>query len=87
MRPTGMFTIREVADASGMPVRQVRHMVDMGRLPYSQWDFYSERYLGREALARLEAFGIRVDRSKLPTATAAHAADSTSSTQDSENES
>lgn len=90
MTPPGLYTIAQVATAAGMQLRALRHLVDAGRLPYSQWERNAERYLTNAALARLESFGIRVDRDLLraaTTATTAHASSEPSSTQDSENES
>lgn len=89
----GLYTIAAVADAAGMNPRALRHLVDMDRLEYVQWERNAERYLTPAALARLESFGIRIDHARLNAATTADpatpasASSAASSTQDSENES
>lgn len=86
MTPPGLYTITQVADAAGMNPRAIRHMVDMDRLEYVQWERNAERYLTPAALARLESFGIRIDYARLNAATPADVSSSASSTRDSENE-
>jgi len=54
------YTFAELARATGLTERQIRHLADSGQITYQQNQWNSPRRLNNQTVADLEALGIPV---------------------------
>lgn len=65
MTPPRWYTIDQLAKATGLTARQVRHLLDQGRVRYQQDQWNSIRRPNDQTVTDLEQLGIPVDRAEL----------------------